>query len=452
MNVRTLRRMSHYPWTLILVTLVFACVCSHAESSSTPVKVEVREVDGQWQLYRDGQPYYVRGAGLEFGDVASLAAHGGNSFRTWRTENGRQSCQEVLDEALRNGLTVAMGLEVSSERHGFDYNNTTAVSQQFHKIKAEVTQCKDHPALLMWVIGNELNLHASNSKVWDAVNDLSKMIHEEDPNHLTMTTLAGFNKDLADQIQSRAPDLDLIGIQLYSDIVNLPRYLQESGWTGPYMVTEWGATGHWEAPKTSWGAPIENNSSVKAELYRERFEAVIRSDQTQCLGSYVFLWAQKQERTPTWYGMFLESGEATESVDVMQFLWNDSWPPNRSPQVHSISLDSRTARQNIRLNPGDRYTAKILVEDVDGDPLTYQWELMEESRATSSGGDYEKKPRKLTGLVQTPAESETLITAPKKPGAYRLFAYVYDGQKHAAHANIPFYVEANTASAETSQP
>ena len=29
--------------------------------------------------------------------------------------------------------------------------------------------------MLIWAIGNELNLRATNPKVWDAVNDISKM-------------------------------------------------------------------------------------------------------------------------------------------------------------------------------------------------------------------------------------------------------------------------------------
>ena len=69
---------------------------------------------------------------------------------------------------------------------------------------------------------------------------------------------------------------------MYGDIVNLPRYLDETGYDGPLMVTEWGAIGHWEVGKTAWGAPIEQNSSDKAANYLKSHEIAIasRPDQT----------------------------------------------------------------------------------------------------------------------------------------------------------------------------
>ena len=234
--------------------------------------------------------------------------------------------QEVLDRAQENGLFVTMGLEIAREREGqgrgvfgFDYDDEEAVAEQSERVRAEVMELKDHPALIIWGIGNELNLGATNPKVWDAVNEISEMIHEVDPNHLTTTMLAGIGPELVEEIKARAPDLDLVSIQMYADIENLQQRIDDAGWDGPYVVTEWGATGHWETGTTAWGAPIENNSSVKADLYRSRYETAIASDTTQGLGSYVFLWGQKQERTPTWYGMFIPTGEKTESVDVMQY-------------------------------------------------------------------------------------------------------------------------------------
>ena len=425
--------------TGVLLMLASACEPT-TDGQPAPVLVELNQIDGKYQLLRDGEPFYISGAGLEFGNVEKLAEHGGNSFRTWRTENGRNSGQEVLDGAFRNGVMVTMGLEVARERHGFDYDDAEAVADQLEQVKEEVLKYKDHPALLIWAIGNELNLRATNPKVWDAVNDISKMIHEVDPNHLTTTTLVGISADLVQNIKERASDLDLLSIQMYADIVNLPRYIEETGWDGAYMVTEWGATGHWEVPTTPWGAPIENHSSAKADFYLERFNTAIRSDQIQCLGSYVFLWGQKQERTPTWYGIFLESGEETESVDVMHYIWNGVWPDNRSPRLASALLDGKSAYDGIYVDPGQTYGAVVDVSDPDGDPLTYQWDIKPESTDLGDGGDFETTPESIAGLIDAPDQRQITVTAPEQSGAYRLFVYVYDGQGHAAHANIPFFV------------
>jgi hypothetical protein len=410
------------------------------EKHTGPVKVEIRNADGRYRLYVDQQPFYIKGAGVEFGSQEKLKEHGGNSFRTWSADNGRDSGKQVLDRALTNGLYVAMGLDVDHERRGFDYNNTNAVARQFATLAAQIREFKDHPALIIWVIGNELNMER-NPKVWDAVNDLSKLIHQIDPNHPTTTTLAGFKKDTVALVRTRAPDLDFLSFQMYYDIINLPRYLRDAAWDKPYLVTEWGATGHWECGKTAWGAPIENDSTTKAALYKTRFEKVIQSDQKLCLGSYVFFWGQKQERTPTWYGMFLDSGEETAPVDVMHYFWTGAWPANRCPRLEGAWLDGKTATQNVRLKPGQLYQAKVQATDSDQDPLTYSWEVMEESTERKVGGDLESKPKSLPGLVAAPGESQTDFKAPAIPGAYRLFAYVRDGKGHAAHANIPFYVE-----------
>ena len=214
-----------------------------------------------------------------------------------------------------------------------------------------------------------------------------------------------------------------------------------TAWDKPYIVTEWGATGHWECGNTAGGAPIENDSTTKADLYKMRFDKVIQPDQTLCLGSYVFFWGQKQERTPTWYGMFLESGEETAAVDVMHYVWKGVWPANCSPRLEGAWLDGKTASQNVHLRPGQSCRAKVVAADPDQDVLTFHWEIMTESTSKNVGGDRESKPAALPGLIGDPSRGEISLQAPRKPGAYRLFAYVLDGKGHAAHANIPFFVE-----------
>ena len=405
------------------------------------IPVEVVEKDGRFQLLRGGEPFTVHGAGLEFSDIGVLAAHGGNSIRTWRTDNAQFTGQELLDEAARHNVMVGLCIEIGRERHGFDYDDEAAVAAQLDYARSEVLKYKDHPALLFWIIGNEPNLHFENPRVFDAINEISEMIHEVDGNHPTTTALAGIDANLANLMDERAPDLDFLSIQMYGDIVNLPRYLDEMGFDKPYMVTEWGAIGHWEVPKTDWGAPIEQNSSDKAANYLKSHQVAIGSDQRYLIGNYVFLWGQKQERTPTWYGMFLEDGSETEAIDVMEYVWTGSWPENRSPQIHSMTLDARGAHQSVVLNPAATYEARVDSGDPDGDALSYRWEIMRESEATQTGGDREEIPPVIPGLISEKAPGTVEITTPDEPGAYRLFVYVYDGKGHAGHANIPFYVE-----------
>lgn len=404
-------------------------------SASGPVKVQILATNGGYQLYVDHQPFYIKGAGLETGSMEKLVEHGGNSFRTWRPDG------QLLDRAHAHGLYVTMGLDMGRERLGFNYDDPAAVARQLAGLRRQVLKYKDRPALIIWAIGNELNLDGANPRVWDAVNDVSKMIHQVDPNHLTTTPLAGFRADLVREVKTRTPDLDLLSFQMYGDIVNLPRYLRESDWNGPYLVTEWGATGHWEVGKTAWGAPIENDSTTKANNYQKRFEQVIQAGSPQCLGSYVFLWGHKQERTPTWYGMFLESGEETAAVDVMQYVWTGHWPVTRSPQLAGAWLNGKTARQNIHLKAGQIYPAKVQASDTNHNPLSYVWEVLPESTDLKTGGDFESRPQSLPGLIQTDGGNEITLKAPSQPGAYRLFAYVYDGKGHAAHVNIPFYLD-----------
>ncbi len=420
---------------------VFFFLNIHAQSvnkvsGTGAIKVSVSKTDSSYQLIRAGQPYFIRGAGGS-SYPSRIAAYGGNSIRTWGSKDG----QKMLDSAAKYGLTVLMGLDVARERHGFNYDDTVAVNKQLESLRSEVMKFKDHPALLAWGIGNELNLQYKNPRVWDAVNEISRMIHQVDPNHPTSTMLAGVNKGLVDLIKARAPDLDILSINTYGGLPGLPATLKLSGWEGPYMVTEWGPTGHWEGLHTAWDAPIEETSSEKAAVYKSRYEYSMEKDRQHCLGSYVFLWGQKQERTPTWYGIFTDKGEESEVVDVMQFLWSGKWPENKSPHLYSLQVDNKKAIQNVYLKPGGNYDVLAVASDPDNDPLSYRWELLTEPTQLSSGGDFEARPQTIEHLISSAGKGKAGLKAPEKEGAYRLFVYVTDGHNNVATANVPFFVK-----------
>lgn len=429
---------------LLVIASVLATSCTNNNSKDagigSPSKVELRQVGDKYRLFVNGEEFYVSGAGCEYGNIEALANHGANSFRTWRIDNGVSTGSEVLDIAHKNGLMVMMGIEVGRERHGYDYNDEEWVKEQKESIRKDILKLKDHPALLGWGIGNELNLHHTNKKVWDAVNEISEMIHDIDGNHPTTTMLAGIDKEEVDYLRQNCSDLDFLSIQMYGDIENLHERIAEAEYQGPYLITEWGATGHWEVPVTEWGAPIEQTSTEKAMAIKHRYENVIAVDTLNCLGSYVFLWGQKQERTPTWYGLFTENSEEMEPIDVMHYFWNNRWPENRAPRIIKAEIEGMDRYSNIKLSPGQEYQARISFEDTDNDDIIVQAEIMPESTELGDGGDHEGRPESITDGIQSNDEGFINFKTPEISGPYRLFLYVKDQNNHSGTVNIPFLV------------
>jgi len=242
------------------------------------------------------------------------------------------------------------------------------------------------------------------------------------------------------QIARECKNLDLLGINAYGDLDSVTE-LARKHWPGPYVVAEWGPTGHWQVPRTKWGAPLEQTSSEKAQVIRKRYEDTILADQAHCLGSFVFYWSEKQETTHTWYGLF-RGGLRTESIDVMQRLWRGAWPENRAPRIQSCAIEGFPDPRSVYLRAGADHRAEVRASDPDSDPLTFAWDIRPEVRIPpgSYAGSLEKRAKPLDGLIRDPACRQVDFTAPRATGPYRIFVTVSDGKGHAAYANVPFSV------------
>jgi hypothetical protein len=367
-------------------------------------------------------------------DLASES--GANAIRTWSTQCGK----EVLDYCEARGLKVCMGLWIQHERHGFDYGDRKAVLDQLESLRAEVLALKDHPALLMWGVGNEVETESRDVRVWDAVNDVSRMIHELDGNHPTMYVVADYNASVARLIETRVPDVDLIGVNSYANLGNCLARWDSSRDRRPIIVTEWGPSGWWESAKTLWGAPIEPVSAIRLEQYRDGYSH-IAARPGRVLGSFAFYWGPKQERTDTWFSLALSGGILTEASDALSYRWTGRWPANRAPHLVSITVNGSSPGQSLSLASGSVAEARVAVTDPEGDNLRTKWVLREETTATSVGGDAEAVPREVTVTVRRSGADFFVFLAPERKGAYRLFAQVEDGKGKAATANFPFYVD-----------
>jgi hypothetical protein len=353
----------------------------------------------------------------------------------------------VLDEAHAQGLTVTLGLELKTSRTGFDYGNDAAVAEQLKQLREVVIRYKDHPALLMWGVGNEINLTESGVwagiRLWRAMNDIAEMIHEVDPNHPTATMLPGYPEKTIMFINFFCPAIDLLCINTFGNLPDIDQKVKKAGWDKAFVVTEWGPTGYWEARRTQWDVALEETSSQKAQVYLERYASSIAKATNTCLGSYVFYWGNKQERTHTWFSLFMRNGDQTNMVDAMQYLWTSRWPENRTPEIEPVRINGKGGPDNVMIRVSSLTDARVVATDPDGDAIHYNWEIYEEAtgKELKEGGDGERIRSSIQGLVQGKSDCNQIsFVAPAYPGAYRLFVYASDGHAHTATANIPFYV------------
>jgi len=400
-------------------------------ASAAPPNVSVDQDNGRFRLLRNGEPYFVKGAGGNRSPEL-LAAAGGNSIRTW----GDEKLAGELATAQKFGLTIAAGIWLGQVRQGFNWNDTRSLARQTEHVRATVEKYKDSPALLIWSLGNEMEDPAGkNVAVWTGINDLAKMVKQIDPHHPTMTVIAEIGGEKVANIHRYCPDIDIIGINSYGGAASLGDRYKKAGGTKPYLVTEFGPAGIWEIGKNPIGSYVEPTSTEKAAIYRRAYQGAIAAHPELCLGSYVFLWGQKQEATSTWFSLFLADHTRLGIVDTMQELWSGKAPANRCPTIASLKLEGPD-----RLEPGASVQVSLEAADPDNDPLTVTWELQGDPEQYRLGGDREDAPPTFPEAIVRGDLHGAELRMPNTGGLYRIFATVRDNQGGGAVANIPVRV------------
>ena len=400
-------------------------------ADAIPVRLEKTEQG--WQLLRDGEPYFIRGAGGD-ASLELLAASGANSIRTWDAKD----IDARLDEAHALGLSVTVGIWLGHTRHGFDYHNAAHVAGQFERAKQAVLRYKDHPAVLLWGIGNEMEGFegGDDPAIWDAVNDIAVMIKELDPNHPTMTVTAEIGGGRITSLRDFATAIDIHGINSYGGAPSVPQRYRAGGGTKPYLITEFGPVAPWEMPRTEWGAPVEQTSTEKAAFYRQSYEQGVVAAPGLALGSYAFLWGHKMEGTATWFGMLLEDGSRLAALDVMTELWTGQPPDELAPTIEPLRIEG-----SAQLDPDSQLVTRAVVVDPEGGPVRVRWSLRAESGDYLTGGDFRPNPPDIEGAILEGRADGARVRMPAEPGPYRFFLYAYDATGNAATANVPLLVK-----------
>ena len=405
-------------------------------------QVKIEGTAGSWQLTRNGKPYFIRGVGGN-GSPELLAQLGGNSLRTW----GHVGLGEILDKAQESGLTVTAGIWLGQVRQSFDWTDAASLRQQRETIRTVVEKYKNHPALLMWGLGNEMeDPEGKNEAVWSEINSLARMVKSLDSRHPTMTVIAELGGDKVGNLHKLCPEIDVVGINAYGGAATVGRRYKELSGTKPYVLTEFGPPGIWEMQKNEIGAYLELTSTAKAEIYRTTYREAVAGQAGMCLGSYAFVWGQKQEVTATWFSLLLKDGSRLAAVDVLSEQWTGKSPVNRCPTINSLSLTiDGKQQQSAMVKPGTTIRVDLKAGDPERDILDVTWELFADSERYGTGGDAEGAAELFLKALVRSDDTSAEVQLPSVGGLYRIFATVRDGHGGAAVANVPVRVDAPIA-------
>lgn len=418
---------------LLIAVLALALSVGSAEA-----QVRVVEQDKGYALSVDGECISVRGvAGTK--RLAEAAQSGANAFRTWG--NSLEEVEQLMGTAHELDMYVMLGIGLPKD--GARYKDLVFREQTRRYCRTLAERYKDDTKLIVWSLGNEINMGSVDSVAWRFVDELAQEIKRIDGRHLVATVLS--TASAVTSVEDYCPSIDFVGINSYGGIGGVAQTLASNGYNRPYMITEWGPTGWWECRRTAWGAPIEQTSEQKRQVYEQRYRDHIVAE-PRCMGSFVFLWGQKEERTPTWFGLFVESeidglplkGEPTPVVEAMRSLWQGITNPMIAPVVESLTVNGLSAADSPVFTAATPIEVDAKLADYHPEQLTFVWEILYEATVTATGGAHEPRPNRY-GKVVSGILPRTKLKIDSE-GEYRICLYAISSNGYVATANVPIKI------------
>ncbi len=224
-------------------------------------------------------------------DIPLMKAANINTVRTYGPFPADATGLGVLDALHAQGMMVAMTVLAA---YGDDY-------------ATPVKAFKDHPAVLLWMVGNEWNyntLYSSHTQAECAqqVNTVAAAIKALDPNHPVAT---GYGELPAAADYASVPNADVWALNIYPWLSFGNRFTQ---WTAlsskPFFVSEYGA-----------------------DAYNQNTMAEDQPDQAMAL----------QALTTEIRAHLSAKDKSQPCVGGCPFEWNDEWWKSGAPSVHDTA-------------------------------------------------------------------------------------------------------------------
>ncbi len=379
-------------------------------------------------------------------DLERLASFGVNTVRGY-TIPSAEAMLRKLDEAHSLGIKFVVSEWMphhgeNKARNGstwnFDYNERG--DQMVENFIAKIEGIGDHPAILMWGLGNEVHLDEPYLRT---VNRMSEAVHARFPHHITSLTMINAKPEHIEAVKTHAPDLDVLGIQSYSvGAVRGAIRSTEEHWGKPFYMSEFNGKGPWNFRKTEWGEALDETADRRLADLKACYEAIDASPLS--LGSTVFVWGHFGMDRPTYFSLLLAEhpdgpAKDTPATDLwmtpsgeymVEHFTGKPFPGNRAPIL--TKLETTDGAKWLSTTPGAEISLTLAATDPDADTVTYRAWILDSKPA---------RARAVAGPYEVDASGDARFPAPEKPGEYLIMTYAIDHNGGASASTLPLLVK-----------
>ena len=261
---------------------------------AAPAPFDIRGVS--WSPAERGAGFPDGGAYLRAADrdLPLMRAAHINTVKTYLAVD-----RAVLDKVLAQGLVAIV----------------TVLARSGDDFASNVESLRDHPAVLMWIIGNEWNFNrlydtCALDACYARVAEVAARVKQIDPRHPVATSFSPTGELPTAADLKRLEAVDVWGLNVYSQpgffnrFANWRLLVQQSGIQRPFFMSEYG-TDAWDN---------------RAGALDEAGQAAALRRQTQEIR------AQSSARNP-----------ALPCLGGTPFEWNDEWWKRGNPAVHDTA-------------------------------------------------------------------------------------------------------------------
>lgn len=261
---------------------------------AAPAPFDIRGVS--WSPAERGAGFPDGGAYLRAADrdLPLMRAAHINTVKTYLAVD-----RAVLDKVLAQGLVAIV----------------TVLARSGDDFASNVESLRDHPAVLMWIIGNEWNFNrlydtCALDACYARVAEVAARVKQIDPRHPVATSFSPSGELPTAADLKRLEAVDVWGLNVYSQpgffnrFANWRLLVQQSGIQRPFFMSEYG-TDAWDN---------------RAGALDEAGQAAALRRQTQEIR------AQSSARNP-----------ALPCLGGTPFEWNDEWWKRGNPAVHDTA-------------------------------------------------------------------------------------------------------------------